>query len=445
MEPKETAVIVAPQVALATSNAGLPTPQEFDGIERMSAWIARARMFPQYDSVEKVFTALLYVRDLGVDLVPGMSAGHFINGKFGISTEMKLESVRVKNSGFELEVLEHTDDFCKVRARLDRSRGWQEGEFSLEDAKRAGLAGKDVWKNYARDMLLWRAVSRALRVTGGMYARLPQLLRDESLAPESEGAALVADAVVVEGEAERQPEDLGGSAPTGPSQPPSTAPVDVAELKRDCMRIMRANGYAQPAKALDLVNLILKEDHGLLPVRSASEVGPQDWTRVHASLLKRVRENGWKGPIEQAAVAAQGGPIPPETAAPSPAQPGSESALSHSDPFAVPIEDMQAEPGLLLAFLLAAQSKLALGLVQESPHGSGDWFFVHAGIIKACGGRIEEAPMLATETEDFKQYVVSEAMVAMICRGVQDLLSEPAKSRRLPARAKVAAEEARGA
>lgn len=441
MELSTAVAVAAPQMALAPT-AGLPTPQEFDGIERMSAWIARAKMFPQYSSVEQVFTALLYVRDLGVDLVPAMSAGHFINGKFGISTEMKLESVRVKNPGFELEVLEHADDFCKVRARLDRSRGWQEGEFSLEDAKRAGLAGKDVWKNYARDMLLWRAVSRALRVTGGMYARLPQLLRDEALAPESEGAALVADAVVVEGEPERQPEDLGGSAPAGTSRPSST--VDVPELKRECMRIMRANGYAAPAKALSLVNLILKEDHELLPVQSASEVGPQDWVRVHASLMKRVREKGWKGPIEQVAVAAQDGPIPPETVAPSPALAMPESALPHSDPLAVPIEDLVAEPGLLITFLMAAQKKLGLGLVQESPVGSGDWFFVHAGIIKACGGKVEEAPMLATGSEEFDQYLVSDAMRAMLSRGVKDLLDTPTPNRRMPARARVAAEEARG-
>ncbi|MDX1745809.1 MAG: hypothetical protein R3324_07720, partial [Halobacteriales archaeon] len=35
--------------------------------------------------------------------------------------------------------------------------------FTMEDAKRAGLAGKDNWKHYPRQMLRWRAVTEVSR------------------------------------------------------------------------------------------------------------------------------------------------------------------------------------------------------------------------------------------------------------------------------------------
>jgi hypothetical protein len=59
---------------------------------------------------------------------------------------------------------------CKRKGRKTVSRG----EFTMDDAKGAGLAGKDVWKSYPADMLENRAISRCARRAypdriGGIY------------------------------------------------------------------------------------------------------------------------------------------------------------------------------------------------------------------------------------------------------------------------------------
>jgi hypothetical protein len=44
--------------------------------------------------------------------------------------------------------------------------GWTEAgssEFTMDDARRAGLAGGENWKKYPRNMLLWRAMSNGAK------------------------------------------------------------------------------------------------------------------------------------------------------------------------------------------------------------------------------------------------------------------------------------------
>lgn len=52
------------------------------------------------------------------------------------------------------------------------------GTFSIAQAKAAGLAGKDTYKAYGRDMLMWRARSRAYRAVFAAELRGLQVVED---------------------------------------------------------------------------------------------------------------------------------------------------------------------------------------------------------------------------------------------------------------------------
>jgi hypothetical protein len=80
-----------------------------------------------------------------------------------------------------------TAEACTVEYREQGWDGVSSLTFSLEDAKRAKLDGKDVWKAYPRAMLRSRAVSEVVRTAfpeciAGLYT------------PEEMGAEVVVNA-----------------------------------------------------------------------------------------------------------------------------------------------------------------------------------------------------------------------------------------------------------
>ena len=94
---------------------------------------------------------------------------------------------------------EHMVAVCQAKRRGDSHP--VEGRFSMADAKRAGLAGKDVWKSYPRRMLQMRARGFALRDA------FPDVLRGLVTAEEA------ADYTHVE------PEQVRVTQPTQPTPP----------------------------------------------------------------------------------------------------------------------------------------------------------------------------------------------------------------------------------
>ena len=62
--------------------------------------------------------------------------------------------------------------------------------YTLEDAKAAGLAGKQNWKAHPRAMLSWRAITEGAKVyapdlLGGGKAYTPDELGEEEIPPEA--------------------------------------------------------------------------------------------------------------------------------------------------------------------------------------------------------------------------------------------------------------------
>ncbi len=83
------------------------------------------------------------------------------------------------------EIFELIPEKCndtRATVRFKR-RGREEGEFpyTIDDAKRAGLVGKDTWQKFTKNMLRAAAIREAARayfpdVTSGVY--MPDELRD---------------------------------------------------------------------------------------------------------------------------------------------------------------------------------------------------------------------------------------------------------------------------
>ncbi len=187
----------------------------------LCAALARSGYFPNLKSVSQAMVKVLAGQELGIGPIRAMTDIHVVEleqGRTQMALGASLMASLIQRSGrFDYAVIELTDEACEIafyefreivgvkdatesrkRVELGRSR------FTMEDAKRAKLAGKANWQQYPRNMHFARAMSNGAKwycsaVFGGAVYT-PEEIRDA--APEAEA-----------------PEPLPVPTPAAPAEP----------------------------------------------------------------------------------------------------------------------------------------------------------------------------------------------------------------------------------
>ncbi|MBD3407076.1 MAG: hypothetical protein GF411_13240 [Candidatus Lokiarchaeota archaeon] len=108
---------------------------------------------------------ILYCYEMGLKISAAANL-YVVNGRIATEYPLTLQLIR-RHPDYDYEITEIGNEKCTV---VILRRG-EDGEFAksgsvtwtIDDAKRAGLANKDVWKKYPESMLLGKAVARAQR------------------------------------------------------------------------------------------------------------------------------------------------------------------------------------------------------------------------------------------------------------------------------------------
>jgi len=117
--------------------------------------------FSDAKSEAQAIVKIMAGRELGIPPVAAMTGIHIIEGK--ISVGAGLIASRVKGSGkYDYRILALDDRACRLQF-YESGQPIGESSFTMEDAKRAGLAGKQNWQKYTQDMLFARALTRGAR------------------------------------------------------------------------------------------------------------------------------------------------------------------------------------------------------------------------------------------------------------------------------------------
>lgn len=192
--PPMTAAEQFPGAARLLEGIAIPQnprmPPEIERKLQLADLFLKSGLCPDgYRTKEAVFVALQFGEELGLAPWQAVRSIYVIKGKPSCDVGV-LRGVAETNGLLEgFRVVERTDTRCIVRARRPGDATEHEGVFTLEDAKRAGLAGKDNWKGYASDMLFARATSRLLKVAcPGVFGGLMTREEAEDAAPEREPA-----------------------------------------------------------------------------------------------------------------------------------------------------------------------------------------------------------------------------------------------------------------
>jgi hypothetical protein len=148
---------------------------ELDRFARFGMWLAATESGGTDANSRGMAAALRFAYVDALELPP-MAASELsvINGKVFIGA--KLRRALARRAGYRVVRVELTPDMCTA-ALVDVETGEELGRatYTIDDAKRAGLAGKSSWKTYPERMLWARASSYVLddfapETTLGMYA-----------------------------------------------------------------------------------------------------------------------------------------------------------------------------------------------------------------------------------------------------------------------------------
>lgn len=186
--------------------------RSMDDLDRVSDILARSGYFQDARDAAQAGVKVLAGMEMGIGAFSSMAGIHVIKGKPSIGAG--LMAAAVKRSGkYDYRVRKHTSTECVIEF-FERGESCGVSEFTMEDAKQAGLVGNDNWKRAPKNMLFARALSNGVR----WYA--PDVFDVSTYVPEELGAEVDDEGNVVRVEAP-------ASAPIAKALPakPVVAPV----------------------------------------------------------------------------------------------------------------------------------------------------------------------------------------------------------------------------
>ena len=157
--------------------AAAPAMIPYADMERMAACIANSGLFGVKNPTQAL-ALMLIAQAEGLHPATAARDYHVIQGRPALKADAML--ARFQAAGGKIEWHDYTDTV--VSGTFSHPAGGKvKIEWTFEQAKRAGLTGKDVWKQYPRAMLRARVISEGIRtvypgVLSGMYT--PEEVRD---------------------------------------------------------------------------------------------------------------------------------------------------------------------------------------------------------------------------------------------------------------------------
>lgn len=149
----------------------------FNDIERMGSVIVKSGLFG-IRSAEQAISLMLIAQAEGTHPAAAARDYHVIQGRPALKADAML--ARFQSAGGKVNWDSYTD--VRVAATFSHPAGGSvQIEWTMERARQAGLGGKDVWKQYPRQMLRARVISEGIRtvfpgVAVGIYT--PEEVQD---------------------------------------------------------------------------------------------------------------------------------------------------------------------------------------------------------------------------------------------------------------------------
>lgn len=271
--------------------------QVADDVSKLANFIAETDFVPAAlrNKPAAVAACILTGRELGIGPMQALKSINMIKGTPSLSAEYK--RARALAAGHEIVFDDTTTTRCVVRGRRAGTDRWVTVTWTIDMAKRAKLAGKDIWQAYPQRMLQARATSELCDII------FPDASLGLATTEVIEDGDLVVDGAVVDA--------ASGEITSGTAEEPAAPPKRTAQRKTR-QAPPKTPAPAAPAAGQPAGNEPASAGAGLPPLPGEEEPDP---TTSGASSSARVPDSGSRRPTAAPSQSSPGGSgtVPDET------------------------------------------------------------------------------------------------------------------------------------
>jgi RecT family len=150
-------------------------PSDMRGAYDLAKILIASRLLPKgITSPEAAFTIIMTGREMGLTAMQSIRSMHIIEGKPTMSADLMVAMCKRSPTCKYFTIIESTDERAVYETHRAGEPKPTRVSFSMDDARRAGVASKNTWKQYPAAMLRARASAALCRavypdVTLGVY------------------------------------------------------------------------------------------------------------------------------------------------------------------------------------------------------------------------------------------------------------------------------------
>lgn len=194
----------------------LAVRRDYDDLHSQAVAFASSTYFGQGMRASQAVTKILAGKELGMTPMASMTGIYLVKGKIQIGATA-LAAVVQNSERYDYRIIDLTDERCELRFIVDGEPREPTSVFTIQQARTAGLAGKDNWKAYPQNMLFARAMSNGVKWhCPGLLAGMPVYTEADDLEPapavaysgpaDDLTAPMIVEAEVVEAAPQADPE-----------------------------------------------------------------------------------------------------------------------------------------------------------------------------------------------------------------------------------------------
>jgi len=191
--------------------------KSFDDVVSISKAMAGSGYFKDSQDASQAIVKILAGQEIGMGPFASMTGIHIIQGKPVMGANV-IATIIKNDPRYDYHVKELNDNGCVIDF-FENGKNIGTSSFKEDDAKAAGLGGKDNWKKFPRNMYFARAISNGARwFTPGVFGGAPIYTPDEFDLDVDEDGGVVIDSTVeviepevIEEKSEPEPKKKNGN------------------------------------------------------------------------------------------------------------------------------------------------------------------------------------------------------------------------------------------